>query len=85
MDEADISIPVAVDQRATKCLDEAIRSFTVMRSMCRSSRVYVDFGRPLPVFRVVRCSSVHCFETGMAVEWLHCTRAPKARLGNPLS
>ncbi|GFT14207.1 hypothetical protein TNCV_4590971 [Trichonephila clavipes] len=30
--EADISTPVAVDQRATNCLEEAVQSFTTMRS-----------------------------------------------------
>ncbi|GFX72027.1 hypothetical protein TNCV_1892341, partial [Trichonephila clavipes] len=32
IDEVDISTPVAVDQRAANCLEEAVRSFTVMRS-----------------------------------------------------
>ncbi|GFY10054.1 uncharacterized protein TNCV_1945991 [Trichonephila clavipes] len=34
IDETDISIPVAVDQRAANCLEEAVRSFTAMRSRC---------------------------------------------------
>ncbi|GFV61986.1 uncharacterized protein TNCV_4107891 [Trichonephila clavipes] len=63
IDEADISTSVAVDQRTAKCLEEAVRSFTVMGSRCRSSRADVTFHRPLPVFRVARCSSVHCFQT----------------------
>ncbi|GFW59502.1 hypothetical protein TNCV_3221561 [Trichonephila clavipes] len=32
VDEADISTPVALDQRAANCLEEAVRSFTAMRS-----------------------------------------------------
>ncbi|GFV13079.1 uncharacterized protein TNCV_4714041 [Trichonephila clavipes] len=38
IDEANISTPVAVDQRAANCLEEAVRSFTTMRSRCRSLR-----------------------------------------------
>ncbi|GFT00644.1 uncharacterized protein TNCV_141891 [Trichonephila clavipes] len=57
IDEADISTPVAVDQRATNYLEEAVRSFTAMRKRCRSLRADVIFRRPLSVFRVVRCSS----------------------------
>ncbi|GFW14292.1 hypothetical protein TNCV_1365471 [Trichonephila clavipes] len=37
IDEADISTPVAVE-RDVNCLEEAVRSFTAMRSSCRSSR-----------------------------------------------
>ncbi|GFV65253.1 uncharacterized protein TNCV_4572531 [Trichonephila clavipes] len=48
IDEADISTPVAVDQRAANCLDEAVRPFTTMRSRCRSSNADVAFHRPLP-------------------------------------
>ncbi|GFX09846.1 uncharacterized protein TNCV_2688881 [Trichonephila clavipes] len=67
IDEANISIPVAVDLRAANCLEEAVRSFTAIRSRCRSSRADVTFRRQLPAFRVVRSSSerererVHCF------------------------
>ncbi|GFU88794.1 uncharacterized protein TNCV_4444711 [Trichonephila clavipes] len=61
IDEADISTPAAVDQRAANCLEENVRSFTSMQSRCRSSRADVTFRRPLPAFRAVRCSSVHCF------------------------
>ncbi|PRD31560.1 UNVERIFIED_CONTAM: hypothetical protein NCL1_23207 [Trichonephila clavipes] len=75
IDEADISTPVAVDQRAANCLEEAVRSFTTMRSKCRSSYTEVTFRRPLPIFRVVRCSSVHCFQTRITVELFRCTRA----------
>ncbi|GFV83539.1 uncharacterized protein TNCV_5120291 [Trichonephila clavipes] len=57
-DEAVISTPVEVNQRAANSLEEAVRSFTTMRSRCRSSCADVTFRRPLPVFRVVRCSSV---------------------------
>ncbi|GFV41896.1 uncharacterized protein TNCV_1368551 [Trichonephila clavipes] len=61
--EADINSTVAIDQRAANCLEEAVRSLTAMRSRCRSSRTDVPFRHPLPVFRVVRCSSVHCLKT----------------------
>ncbi|GFV34041.1 hypothetical protein TNCV_309471 [Trichonephila clavipes] len=37
------------------------------------------FRRPLPVFRVVRCSLVHCFQTHITVEQFRSTRAPIAR------
>ncbi|GFV94286.1 uncharacterized protein TNCV_2267401 [Trichonephila clavipes] len=56
MHEENISTHVAVDQHATKCVDEAVRSFTTMRSRCRSSHAGVTFRRPLPVSRVVRGS-----------------------------
>ncbi|GFV61247.1 uncharacterized protein TNCV_500391 [Trichonephila clavipes] len=71
--------PVAVDQRAANCLEETVRSFPAMRSRCRSSRTDVTFRHPLPVFRVVRCSSEHCFLTHITVELFRCTRAPIAR------
>ncbi|GFV41125.1 uncharacterized protein TNCV_2667161 [Trichonephila clavipes] len=67
IDEVDISTPVAVDQRVANCLEEALRSFTTMWNRYRSSRFDI-FRRPLQVFRVVRCSSVHCFETRISVE-----------------
>ncbi|GFV70353.1 uncharacterized protein TNCV_4797721 [Trichonephila clavipes] len=57
IDEADISTPVAVDQRAANCLEEAVRSFTAMWSRCQPSHADVTFRRPPPVFRVVQCSS----------------------------
>ncbi|GFU65218.1 hypothetical protein TNCV_2134231 [Trichonephila clavipes] len=50
---------VAVDQRAANCLEEAVWSFTAMRSRCRSSRNNITFPHPLPVFRVVRGLPVH--------------------------
>ncbi|GFY08748.1 uncharacterized protein TNCV_5006611 [Trichonephila clavipes] len=78
IDEADISTPVAVDQRAANSLEEAVRLFTTMRSRCRSSYADVTFRRPLPVFRVVQCSSFHCFQTRVPVELFRCTRAPIA-------
>ncbi|GFX18090.1 hypothetical protein TNCV_1577691 [Trichonephila clavipes] len=53
--EADINTPVAVDQRVSNCLEEAVQSFTAMWSRCRSSHADVPFHRPLPVFRVVLC------------------------------
>ncbi|GFT92212.1 uncharacterized protein TNCV_3134831 [Trichonephila clavipes] len=49
--------PAAVDQHAAKCLEKAVRSFTVMRSRCRLSRADVSFRHLLPVFRVVLCLS----------------------------
>ncbi|GFV23277.1 uncharacterized protein TNCV_4779911 [Trichonephila clavipes] len=75
--------PVA--QRSANCLEEPVRSFTTMRSRCRSSNADVTFWCPLPVFRVVRCSSVHCFQTRTTVELFRCTRAPIARFQNPPS
>ncbi|PRD33449.1 UNVERIFIED_CONTAM: hypothetical protein NCL1_17557 [Trichonephila clavipes] len=53
--------PVAVDQRAANILEEAVWSFTVMLSRCQLSHTDVTFRHQLPVFRVVRCTSVHCF------------------------
>ncbi|GFV76085.1 uncharacterized protein TNCV_4671741 [Trichonephila clavipes] len=50
IDEADISTLVAVDQHATNCLEEAVRSFTVTRSRCRSSRADVTIRRPCQFF-----------------------------------
>ncbi|GFW55086.1 uncharacterized protein TNCV_2787011 [Trichonephila clavipes] len=73
---ADISTPVTVSQRAANCLEEAVRSFTIMRSRCQTSRADVTFLHPLPVFRVVRCLSVPCFQTRIAVELFRCTRTP---------
>ncbi|GFU76616.1 uncharacterized protein TNCV_1272651 [Trichonephila clavipes] len=78
IDEADIITPVAVDQCAANCLEEAVRSLTTMWSRCRWSRSDVTFHRPLPVFRVVRCSSVYYFQTRITVELFHWTRAPIA-------
>ncbi|GFY28890.1 hypothetical protein TNCV_4720211 [Trichonephila clavipes] len=48
--KTDISTSVAVDQRAANCLEEAVRSFTAMRIMCRSSHANVTFRRLLPAF-----------------------------------
>ncbi|GFV51306.1 hypothetical protein TNCV_2174911 [Trichonephila clavipes] len=45
----------------------------------RSSCADVSFRRPRLVFRVVWCSSVHCFQTHITVELFRCTRAPIAR------
>ncbi|GFV53816.1 uncharacterized protein TNCV_1592391 [Trichonephila clavipes] len=50
IDEVDITAPVAEDQRAANCLEEAVRSFIVMLSGCRSSRADVTFRHTLPVF-----------------------------------
>ncbi|GFW72523.1 uncharacterized protein TNCV_3797511 [Trichonephila clavipes] len=79
VNEVGISTPVAVDQRVANYLEETVRSFTAMRSKCRSSRADITFRRPLPVLRVVRCSLVHCLQTCITVELFHCTRAPIAR------
>ncbi|GFX42746.1 uncharacterized protein TNCV_2197031 [Trichonephila clavipes] len=75
VDEADISTRVAVDQRSANCMEEAVRSFTSMRSRCRSSRTVVTFRNQLPDFRVVWCSSVHGFQTCITVEPFRCARA----------
>ncbi|GFV36671.1 uncharacterized protein TNCV_1033471 [Trichonephila clavipes] len=74
-----------VHQHVANYLEEAVRSFTSMRSKCRSSRTDVTFRRQLLVFRVVRCSSVHCFQARITVELSHCTRAPIAQWENPPS
>ncbi|GFW36212.1 uncharacterized protein TNCV_4930741 [Trichonephila clavipes] len=79
IDEADISTPVVVNQRAANCLEETVRSFTAMWSRCQSSRVDVPFRRPLPVFLVVRCFPVHCFQTCITVELFRCARASIAQ------
>ncbi|GFX44915.1 uncharacterized protein TNCV_3429641 [Trichonephila clavipes] len=68
IDKADISTPVAVDQRASNFLEVAAQSFTAKWSRCQSPPTDVTFRHPLPVFRVVRCSSVHCFQTRITVE-----------------
>ncbi|GFW90036.1 transposable element Tc3 transposase [Trichonephila clavipes] len=73
IDETDISTPVVVDHRAANCLEEALRAFTVMWSRCRSSHADRISRCPLPVFRVVRCSSVHCLQTRITVELFRCT------------
>ncbi|GFX15235.1 uncharacterized protein TNCV_2709401 [Trichonephila clavipes] len=83
--KTDISTPVTVDQRAANYLGEAVRSFTAMRSRGRSLHADVTFRRPLPVFRIVRCSSVHCIQNHITVELFRGPRAPIARLENPSS
>ncbi|GFU74999.1 transposable element Tcb2 transposase [Trichonephila clavipes] len=77
IDEADISMPVALDQRATNFLEEAVRSFTAMRSRCRLSHADVILHRPLPVFRFREsCSVLICsLHTRITLELFHCTRA----------
>ncbi|GFU92176.1 uncharacterized protein TNCV_2530351 [Trichonephila clavipes] len=72
-DEANISTHVTVDQRAVHFLDEVIRSFTAMRNMCRSSSEDITFRRPLPSFRVDRCSSVQCFQAPITLELFRYT------------
>ncbi|GFW99610.1 uncharacterized protein TNCV_3418431 [Trichonephila clavipes] len=79
IDEAEINTPIAVDQRAADCLEEAVWLITAMWSRHRSSRADVTFFRPLPFFRVVRCSSVHCFQTRITVKLFRCPRASIAR------
>ncbi|GFU83109.1 uncharacterized protein TNCV_65781 [Trichonephila clavipes] len=74
IDKTDISTPVPVDQHSTNYLEEAVRH----------SSPALTFHRPLPVFRVVRCSPVHCFQTRITVELFRCTQAPIARLKNSL-
>ncbi|GFV41059.1 uncharacterized protein TNCV_2666501 [Trichonephila clavipes] len=68
IDKVDISTPVAVHQCAVNCLEEAVQSFIAMRIRCRSSRSDVTFRRLLPVFLVIRGSSVHCFQIRISVE-----------------
>ncbi|GFU89929.1 uncharacterized protein TNCV_164141 [Trichonephila clavipes] len=77
--DEDIITPVAEDQRAANCLEKVVRSFIDIRSRCRSSPADVTFHRPLPIFRVVRCSSVHCFQTRIIGELFRCPRAPISR------
>ncbi|GFT75373.1 uncharacterized protein TNCV_968061 [Trichonephila clavipes] len=79
IDEVNASAPVLVDQSAANCLEEAVRSFTAMRHRYQSSRADVTFRYPVPVFRVVRWSSIHCFQTRITVELFCCTRALIAR------
>ena len=79
IDVADINTRVTADQCAANCLEEAVRSFTAMRNRCRSSRADVTFRSPLPVFRVVWCSSVHYFQTLITMELLRCTQTAIAR------
>ncbi|GFX41655.1 uncharacterized protein TNCV_3110511 [Trichonephila clavipes] len=66
---------VALAQCATNCLEEAVRSFTAMRSTCLSLRTDVTFRHSLPVFRVVRSMPVYFFQTRITMELLRCTRA----------
>ncbi|GFU34105.1 uncharacterized protein TNCV_3199091 [Trichonephila clavipes] len=70
IDEADIRIPVAVDQLDVHCLEEAARSCTTLRRRCLSPRLDVTFRRPLPDFRIVRFSSIHFFE--IRFDMLNC-------------
>ncbi|GFX12556.1 uncharacterized protein TNCV_3156771 [Trichonephila clavipes] len=79
IDEAGIGTLPAVDQGDYNCLEEALQSFIVMRSRCRSTSADVIFRRPLPVFPVVPCSSVHCLQTRITVELFLGTQAPIAQ------
>ncbi|GFW31632.1 uncharacterized protein TNCV_4683051 [Trichonephila clavipes] len=85
IDEADINTPVSEDQRAVNCMEEVVQSFIAMRTRCPESSTVVTFLHPLPVFRVVRCSSVYCFQTRITVELFRCTRAVIAQQKNPPS
>ncbi|GFX89856.1 uncharacterized protein TNCV_1535031 [Trichonephila clavipes] len=78
IDEANIRTPVEVDQRATKCLEQAAWSLTVIRSRCCLSRAEIFFRRPLPIFIVVRCSLVDCFQIRVNVE-LFCSHELQLR------
>ncbi|GFW31857.1 transposable element Tcb2 transposase [Trichonephila clavipes] len=69
----------SVDQSAANCLEEAVQPFTAMWSRCRLLSADVPFLHLLPIFRVVRCSSVHCFQTRITVDLFRSTRAPIAR------
>ncbi|GFW95360.1 uncharacterized protein TNCV_2970821 [Trichonephila clavipes] len=71
IDEADISTPEEIDLCAANCLEKAARSFTTMRSRCRSS-IHCQF------FELFGARSVHCFQTRITVELFHCPRAPIA-------
>ncbi|GFS56461.1 uncharacterized protein TNCV_4302801 [Trichonephila clavipes] len=75
----DTVVEVISQKEQHTCLEEVVLSFTAMQSRCRSSRADVTFRRPLPVFRVIRCSSVHCSQTRITVELFRRTRAPIAR------
>ena len=81
--EADISTSVALEQRSADSLEETIWSFIVMRSSCQSSRTDGTFHHSLPVFRVVRCSSVHCFQTRITEDLYRNTWAAISRSDNP--
>ncbi|GFV91111.1 hypothetical protein TNCV_896321 [Trichonephila clavipes] len=65
-----MSTPVAVNQRAAKCMEEAVRSFTAMRSRCRSSRADVTFRRPL------RFSSCSVLVDSLLPNSHHCESVP---------
>ncbi|GFT82812.1 uncharacterized protein TNCV_4433851 [Trichonephila clavipes] len=71
IDEVDISTPVTIYHRAAYCLDEGVPSSPTMWSRCGSSRADVTFRRPLSVFRIVPCSSVHCIQSRITVELIH--------------
>ncbi|GFS75007.1 uncharacterized protein TNCV_1396651 [Trichonephila clavipes] len=66
IDEADISRPVAVDQRAANCLEEAVRLFTTMQSRCHLPSFIASFlsysvlvGSLLPNSHLWNCSTAH--------------------------
>ena len=75
VDELDISTLVAVDQYAANCLEEAVWLFTAICRKCRLSCADVTSRCPLPVFWVVQCLSVHCFQIPIIVELFSYTRA----------
>ncbi|GFW12723.1 uncharacterized protein TNCV_3884331 [Trichonephila clavipes] len=83
IDEADISTSVAIDPRAANCLEESCTVFYRQRTRSQSSRANPTFRRPLPVFGVVRFSSVHCLQIRSTVELFRSTRAAIERQENP--
>ncbi|GFV38337.1 uncharacterized protein TNCV_3952001 [Trichonephila clavipes] len=74
VDEADISIPVAVYEGDANYLEEILRSITTIRSRYRSSHADVCFRNQLRLFQIVWFLSVHCFHTRITLELFHCTR-----------
>ncbi|GFV52279.1 hypothetical protein TNCV_3197791 [Trichonephila clavipes] len=84
-----ISLPVVVDQHAANCLEEAVRSFSAMRSRCRSLRADIKFHHPLPVFRVARKQSVMSHRNNDYLEFdrgrkVACTEIVDYLSGKPL-
>lgn len=53
MGDADSDTPLAVDQRAFNCLDEAVRSISVIRTMCQLGDVEMIIRSSLSDFQVV--------------------------------
>ncbi|GFW14652.1 uncharacterized protein TNCV_1561151 [Trichonephila clavipes] len=74
IDEADIRTPAALDQCALNCLEEAVHAVKDIRAGVDRRGADVTFRHPLPVLRVVRCSSIHCFQIRNAMELFRCQR-----------